>query len=231
MHRQNKKRNLWLLVGLSAIIPVSAVTWTGCKKEPTAPPPTQNTHPNNSQPGKVATDANESPKPDVEPSIPPQENLINIIKAAKTWGPAYQSWYGKAAPDFTLKDIAGKQHKLSDYKGKNVLLVFWAAWCPPCRMEVPDLIKLRNDIGEDKLAMLAISNEKPDLVKRFVEKQRINYTILLDTGNMPKPFGFMRVYGTGGVPCSFFIDAEGKIRLGTSGLITLNEIKAILQAI
>jgi peroxiredoxin len=180
------------------------------------------------------TDVNESAKPDAELGIPPQENLINIIRAASYrgyWGPAFTSWYGRTAPDFTLTDIAGKQHKLSDYKGKNVLLVFWAAWCPPCRMEIPDLIELRKSIGEDKLGMLAISNEKPDLVKRFVEKQRINYTILLDTGNMPKPFGFMRVYGTSGVPCSFFIDSEGKIRLGTSGLITLNEIKAILQAI
>ena len=161
----------------------------------------------------------------------PKKSLASIINAARTWGPAYQSWYGQAAPDFTLKDLAGKEYRLSDYRGKTVLLVFWATWCPPCKMEVPSLIKLRNDIPEENLAILAISDEKPDLVKRFVAAQNINYTILLDTGKMPAPFGFKRVYGTSGVPCSFFIDPEGTIKLGTGGLISLNEIKAILQAI
>jgi len=77
---------------------------------------------------------------------------------------------------------------------------------------------------------LAISNEKPDLLKGFVAKQRINYTVLLDKGDMPKPFGVMRIYRTTGIPGSFFIDPQGKIKLATSGLIPLDETKAILQA-
>jgi len=97
-------------------------------------------------------------------------------------------------------------------------------------MEVPDLIELRRTVGEDKLAMLAISNERPDVVKKFVADRGINYTVLLDRGNMPAPFGVMRIYRTTGIPCSFFIDAEGKIKLATSGLLSLAEIKAVLQA-
>ncbi len=129
-----------------------------------------------------------------------------------------------------MTDIAGKEHKLSDYRGRDVLLVFWATWCGPCRMEVPGLIELRRTIGENKLAILAISNEKPDVVKKFVADQEINYTVLLDKGNMPEPFGFMRIYSRTGVPCSFFIGPDGKIKLATSGLLLLRDIKAILQA-
>ena len=134
-------------------------------------------------------------------------------------------WYGKPAPDFALNDLDGKEHKLSDYKGKKVLLVFWATWCPPCRKEIPDLIELRETASEDKLAMLAISNEKPDLVKSFVAQAKLNYTALLDQGTLPRPYNTINA-----IPSSFFIDTEGKIKLATSGLVSLSEIKAILQA-
>ena len=236
MHRQNKKTNLWLLVGLSAIIPASAVTWTGCKKKsPPAPPPTQNTHPNNPKGEKVATDANESPKPDAELSIPPQENLINIIRAASYrgyWGPAFTSWYGRTAPDFTLTDIAGKQHKLSDYKGKNVLLVFWATWCPPCKMMVPHVIELRKTHSEDDLAILSISyvSQNPpntaEMIKKFAESNELNYTVFaIDDRNIAAPYNTVT-----SLPSCIFIYPEGTIKLATSGLISLEEFKAILKA-
>jgi len=134
------------------------------------------------------------------------------------------------APDFTLTDIAEQKHQLSDYRGKNVLLIFWATWCPPCRMEIPHLIELRKTVSEEDLAILAVSNEKLELVKKFVTSQKMNYTVLLDEGAMPKPFGFMRIYTSTGVPGAFFIDPQGKIKLATSGLVSLPEIKAILQA-
>jgi len=219
MSEKNKQTGISLAV-VSTIVLTAAVMVTGCKKQPAEP--TQSEAPTES--------SGEPTKTDTEPAASPKMSLNDVIKAARTWGPAYQSWYGKTAPDFTLTDITGKQHKLSDYRGKNVLLVFWGTWCPPCRMEIPDLIALRNAISEEKLGILAISNEKPDLVKKFVADQKINYTALLDKGNMPKPFGFMRVYGTSGVPCSFFIDTEGKIKFATAGLLSLGEIKAILQA-
>jgi peroxiredoxin len=78
--------------------------------------------------------------------------------------------------------------------------------------------------------MLGVSNEKADVVQKFTDDRGINYTILLDQGNMPQPFGFRRIYGTTGVPCSFFIDVQGRIKLATSGLLSLSEMKAVLQA-
>jgi peroxiredoxin len=151
--------------------------------------------------------------------------LDKIIKAAKTWGPAFEPWYGKPAPDFNLTDIAGKKHNLSDYKGKNVLIVFWATWCGPCIREIPDLIKLRNTVSKDDLAILAISNEKPEVVRKFVAEAKMNYTILLDPGVLPAPYNTIRA-----IPSSFFIDSGGKIKLGSTGMVSLEEIKAVFEA-
>ena len=83
------------------------------------------------------------------------EDMEAIVRKARNWGPAFLDWYGKAAPDFTLKDINGKEHSLSQYNGRDVMLIFWATWCGPCVMEVPHLKELRQTVSEDKLAMLA----------------------------------------------------------------------------
>jgi len=165
------------------------------------------------------TQVDKSPRASSGPS------LKQIIKAARTWEPSFQPWYGKPAPDFTLSDIEGKEHKLSDYKGKDVLIVFWATWCGPCRMEIPHLIELRNTVSKNDLAILAISNERPDTVKNFVAKTKMNYTILLDTGALGAPYNSVRA-----IPSSFYIDSEGKIKLGSTGLVSLEEAKAIFEA-
>ena len=97
--------------------------------------------------------------------------------------------------------------------------------CSPCRTEIPGLIELRKTVSQDKLAILAISNENPDLVKRFVADKKINYvTFSADTRAMPTPFNTIN-----SIPCSFFIDTDGKIKLATVGIVSLGEIKAILQ--
>jgi peroxiredoxin len=152
-------------------------------------------------------------------------SLEDIIKAAKTWEPSFKSWYGKPAPDFTLTDIAGKEHKLQRYRGKNVLLVFWATWCPPCKIEIPHLIELRKTVSKKDLAILAISNENPSVVKKFAAQAKINYTILLDQVPLPAPYSSISA-----IPSAFFINPEGKIKLGTTGVLSLAEIKAIFNA-
>lgn len=229
MSKQDKRHCCGAAITVLAIVLIAAVIWLGCKKHPDQP--TRSEHrPQELQPEPVAESIAESAKTDANVSAGPKVRLYDVIKAARTWQPAYTSWYRKPAPDFTLTDIADKEHRLSDYRGKNVLLVFWATWCAPCQMEVPGLIELRRTIGESKLAILAISGDKPDVAKKFVADRGINYTVLLDKGNMPEPFGFMRIYSRTGVPCSFFIGPDGKIKLATSGLLPLDDMRAILQA-
>ncbi len=182
--------------------------------------------PNNSEENAPAVTTRETGTgTEVEPA--PEKNLgpQDIVRLRQTWGPILTSWYGENAPDFTLTDIVGKEHKLSDYRGRNVLLTFWATWCRPCLEEVPSLRALRSMIGEDKLMILAISNEPAERVKRFAQIRQLNYTVFShDTLLMGRPYN-----QTMGIPTSFFIDPQGKIKIITEGTLPFNDIRAILN--
>ena len=154
------------------------------------------------------------------------DNLEDIIKSAQSWGAAFKPWFGKPAPDFKVTDIQGRKHSLSGYLGKNVLVVFWATWCPTCNLEIPHLIELRKSISEDDLAIVAISNEQPEHLKNFVAARGINYTIAT-AGNSVLPSPFIDVTG---IPTTFFIDRKGQIKLAAVGLVELEETRAILKA-
>jgi peroxiredoxin len=152
-------------------------------------------------------------------------NLEDIINSRKTWNTSFRSWAGKTAHDFAVTDIDGNQHKLSDYKGKNVMVVFWATWCPACNIEIPHLIDLRKTYGEDKLAILAISNEPAGLLKQFATEKGINYKLTTPRNSpLPPPFADVRA-----IPTTFFIDKNGTIKLAAEGLVSLEESKAILE--
>jgi peroxiredoxin len=149
-----------------------------------------------------------------------------IVRSAATWGPGYHRWIGRHAPDFSVTDISGKTHRLSDYRGRDVMLVFWATWCGPCRVEVPHLIALRKHFSEDRLAMLAISNENEALVERFAADAELNYPVLaVDTSKLPGPFD--SVFS---IPSSFFIGPDGTIKLATVGMLSLSDMKDIIEA-
>lgn len=168
---------------------------------------------------------------DFSPSTPAKPTLRQIVASARYWGPAYIPWYGSQAPDFTVTDLNGKQHRLSDYRGKNVMLIFFATWCRPCIIEIPHLVELRRTIGKDKLTMLTISYIGPmnseQMIKDFVANHsEINYPIIAaDLADMPAPYNNIRA-----IPASFFITPNGKIKLATEGLLTLPDIRAIIEA-
>ena len=233
MAKQHKQRSIWTAVIISAIIVAAVAIVAGCKKKSPKQPDTGAKHHKHSPTEPLVKSPNEQVKPDTELTVSPKISLNDVIRAARTWRPAYTYWYGKMAPDFTLTDLDGKEHKLSDYRGKDVMLVFWATWCRPCISELPHLIALRNTVSEDELAMLAISYitiippQTTEMVKNFVEKNKvINYPVFsTDQRVMPAPFRTV-----GSIPCSFFIDPEGRIKLATEGLLTLGYMKAILQA-
>lgn len=165
------------------------------------------------------------PQPIAKTKTEDAPSLTSVIRQARGWGPAFTSWHGKAAPDFVLTDVNDKTHRLSDYRGMPVMVIFWATWCGPCLIEIPQLMALRNSTSEDQLAMLAISKEPPALVKRFAAEYKLNYTVLLDNASMPAPYSLVN-----SIPSSFFIEPDGKIKIATMGLIPQKDIKAILQA-
>lgn len=218
---------------LAATFFAAMLTAPGCKKQPVGQTPLTENNQNKAETPAPAAESSAKPaQPKTDAITAPKTSLRSVIASARTWGPIYRPLFGKNSPDFALTDINGKQHKLSDYRGKDVLITFWATWCKPCKKEIPHLIALRNVIGEDKLAMLAISYistyppETTENVKEFVKQNKINYTVIsVNPEVMPSPYN-----NISGIPCSFFIDSAGKIKLVTQGALSLGEIKAILQA-
>ena len=153
-------------------------------------------------------------------------SLDSVIEARETWDVAFPAWSGKAAPDFTVTDVDGIEHRLSDYRGRDVLVVFWATWCPACNVEIPHLVELRRQFEQDELAILAMSNEAAPHLKNFADGKGINYSVAsLGSSVLPEPYAGVR-----SIPTSFFIDKHGIIKLGAVGLVSLEDSRAILRA-
>lgn len=151
--------------------------------------------------------------------------LRGIIESRRGWDIAFEDSWGTLATDFSYTDVNGDTARLSDHRGKNVMLVFWATWCPPCRAEIPHLVQLRKETPADELEIIAISNEAAATVSDFAAKNGINYTVVAGNTPLPEPFSGVR-----SIPTTFFIDTEGKIKLATVGVVPEETSKAILTA-
>ena len=125
-------------------------------------------------------------------------------------GPPYVgSVFGKPAPDFTLKDTDGNEAKLSDFKGKVVLLDFWATWCDPCIQAMPHLQLLHENFKEKDVVILGINSweRQKDKVMPFLKDHNITYRILLDSDNE-----VLGKYDVSRIPSFFILDKQGIIR-------------------
>ena len=112
--------------------------------------------------------------------------------------------------DFVFNDLNDKPLRLSDFRGKVVLVDVWATWCPPCREEIPGFIKLYEKYKDKGLEIIGISVDQggKNIVKTFTEKFKINYHIVIgDPGEVMKIFGPIR-----GIPTTFLIDEKGMIK-------------------
>lgn len=123
---------------------------------------------------------------------------------------------GEYAPDFELETMDGEVVKLSDYKGEKILLNFWATWCPPCRVEMPDMQKYHdNHEGGVILGVnLTDTEQSIESVEKFLDEYEITFNILAD-----KELGATKIYEAHGLPTSYFIDTKGKIHKKTLGAI------------
>ena len=132
----------------------------------------------------------------------------------------------KAAPDFTLKDADGKAVRLSDYRGKVLLLDFWATWCGPCEMEIPWFIDLQRKEKDRGFAVLGVSmdDEGWAVVKPFASRMGVNYRIVMGNDFTSQLYG-----GVDSLPLTFLIDREGRIADVHVGLADRREIQDGIQ--
>lgn len=136
----------------------------------------------------------------------------------------------KAAPDFALTDANGKQIKLSDYRGKVVLLNFWATWCGPCTVEIPWFIEFEQQYRSQGFEVLGVSMDEDgwSVVKPYIAEHKLNYRVLLGNDSVSQLYG-----GVESLPTTFIIDREGKFafspHVGLAGRNEyLNEIQTLL---
>jgi cytochrome c biogenesis protein CcmG/thiol:disulfide interchange protein DsbE len=121
---------------------------------------------------------------------------------------------GPMAPVFKLRDLSGQMVSLDQYRGRVVLLDFWATWCPPCRLSIPELIEVQDQYRDKGLVVLGVSMDDPnhfpiEYIRAFKEKSKINYNILrFDSKVVQDYFG----YDAPAIPTMFVIDREGRIR-------------------
>jgi peroxiredoxin len=135
---------------------------------------------------------------------------------------------GQMAPDFQLKTLDGKTAKLSDYKGKAVLLNFWATWCEPCKIEMPWLVDFYKQYGPQGFTVLGVAmDDDADSkdwvqkdIKKFAEDKQVNYPVLLGNGKVGDTYG-----GVPFMPEIFYIDRQGKIVQHVVGLKGKGEIE------
>jgi thiol-disulfide isomerase/thioredoxin len=143
---------------------------------------------------------------------------------------------GKPAPAFTLEDLSGKKVSLASYKGKAVLINFWATWCGPCKIETPWLVELRNQYAAQGFEILGVStddldrddqklfaNEKKDIAKS-AETLHIDYPVLIDGATLSKPYD-----GLDAMPTSYFVDRKGTVVAVQLGLTSKADIEGNIK--
>jgi thiol-disulfide isomerase/thioredoxin len=134
---------------------------------------------------------------------------------------------GKPAPDFQLPDLDGEKINLSDFKGKPVLLNFWASWCHPCEKEMPYLQQVYEEWPE--LVVLTVNlGDSPSTVNRFMQSHQLSLPVLLDTKQ-----SLAQKYNVVSIPTTFFIDKDGIARAKIIGSFPSKEAieKALSQII
>jgi peroxiredoxin len=129
---------------------------------------------------------------------------------------------GKVAPDFELTSLDGKRVKLSDFRGKAVLLNFWATWCSPCKVEMPWFVDLQKKYGDDGLVVIGVAMDDTDTPKiaEFASQMGVNYPVLLGTDKVSDDYGNVQF-----LPTSFYIDRDGKFVGKGVGLLARKEIE------
>jgi cytochrome c biogenesis protein CcmG/thiol:disulfide interchange protein DsbE len=145
---------------------------------------------------------------------------------------------GKPAPNFALQNLSGSKVSLASYKGKAVMINFWATWCGPCKVETPWIVELRNKYAAQGFEVLGVDTEGDDLqgsdkagwakaetnANKFATEMKVPYPVLLDGDSISRDYG-----GLDDLPASFFVDRSGKVVAASVGLTSESDIEGNIK--
>jgi thiol-disulfide isomerase/thioredoxin len=135
------------------------------------------------------------------------------VSAADSDAARFVSWSRPDTPALSLKDPNGRTHTLDDYRGKVVLLNFWATWCEPCKDEMPSMVKLKQSLAGRPFEILAVNfGESPSRVREFLARERLDLVALLDPNKDATRAWRVRV-----LPASFLVGPDGRVRYSVLG--------------
>jgi thiol-disulfide isomerase/thioredoxin len=142
---------------------------------------------------------------------------IRTARHNRATGPAKGQLVGSLAPDFELQTLDGKNLKLSDLRGKAVLLNFWATYCGPCKIEMPWFVELQKEYGPQGFQIVGVTMDDASTedIAKFAKDMGVNYPILLGKESVGQSYG-----GVGVLPTTFFVDREGKLIAREFGLVS-----------
>ena len=133
---------------------------------------------------------------------------------------------GAAAQEFTLEDIQGKTHRLADYRGKWVLVNYWATWCPPCLDEIPELVSLHNAHHDKDLLVIGIAMDSgsSNKVNAFVQAHGISYPVVMSDRKVKAQLGEVQI-----LPFSYLYNPQGELVSSQAGEVTRASVEAFIN--
>ena len=135
----------------------------------------------------------------------------------------FVAWTRAETPPLALKDLGGRERSLAEYRGKVVLLNFWATWCEPCRDEMPSMRRLREAVGRHVFDVVAVNyGESPSRVRDFLAKEHLDLTVLLDPDQSVAKAWRVRI-----LPSSFLVGPDGRVRFSVLGELEWSESDAL----
>ncbi len=132
------------------------------------------------------------------------------------------------APNFSLQDSQGRTVRLADYKGKVILLDFWATWCGPCKIEIPWFIEFQRQYKDRGFSVIGVSMDEGgwEVVRPFVDEMRMNYPVLIGNDDTTSAYGGVDV-----LPTTFIIDKQGRIVATHMGLTSRSEFEDTIKSL
>ena len=150
---------------------------------------------------------------------------LTLLPLAPATARELKPWSGGATPPLALPDLDGRMHRLEDYRGKVVLVNFWATWCPPCVHEMPSMQRLKERMAGKPFAILAVDmGESEFQVREFLKQVPVDFTILMDGDGATLKTWRVRAF-----PTSYVVDAEGRIRYGLFGAKEWDDADAVAK--